>query len=147
MKNVKEFEKQCKRINQIFCNYLKEKNYDAWNFDEENMKKGAFACKDDKFVPIIKLHNWRYPESHSISVIDRNGNTVIEGETAAVYSLEIDEKDNNSIDEIAEMFEIMLNEVYLKYGNYDRNNRLDFAFNELEIDRKNFNLNDNEVVL
>ena len=147
MKNVKEFEKQCKRINQIFCNYLKEKNYDAWNFDEENKKKGAFACKDDKFVPIIKLHNCWFPERHSISVIDRNGNTIIEGETAAEYSLEIDEKDNNSIDEIAEMFEIMLNEVYLKYGNYDRNNRLDFAFNELEIDRKNFNLNDNEVVL
>lgn len=147
MKNVKEFEKQCKRINQIFCNYLKEKNYDVWNFDEENMKKGAFACKDDKFVPIIMLHNCWFPERHSISVIDRNGNTIIEGETAAEYSLEIDEKDNNSIDEIAEMFEIMLNEVYLKYGNYDRNNRLDFAFNELEVDEKDFNLNDNEVVL
>lgn len=147
MKSVKEFEKQCKRINQIFCNYLKEKNYDVWNFDEENMKKGAFACKDDKFVPIIKLHNCWFPERHSISVIDRNGNTIIEGETAAEYSLEIDEKDNNSIDEIAEMFEIMLNEVYLKYGNYDRNNRLDFAFNELEVDEKDFNLNDNEVVL
>lgn len=147
MKSVKEFEKQCKRINQIFCNYLKEKNYYVWNFDEENMKKGAFACKDDKFVPIIMLHNCWFPERHSISVIDRNGNTIIEGETAAEYSLEIDEKDNNSIDEIAEMFEIMLNEVYLKYGNYDRNNRLDFAFNELEVDEKDFNLNDNEVVL
>ena len=147
MKSVKEFEKQCKRINQIFCNYLKEKNYDVWNFDEENMKKGAFACKDDKFAPIIMLHNCWFPERHSISVIDRNGNTIIEGETAAEYSLEIDEKDNNSIDEIAEMFEMMLNEVYLKYGNYDRNNRLDFAFNELEVDEKDFNLNDNEVVL
>ncbi len=44
-------------------------------------------------------------------------------------------------------FKVMLEGVYSKYGKYNKSNRLDFAFNEMKMERKEFKLEETEISL
>ena len=137
MKDRTKFHNQGKKINKIFCDFMEEKGFSTWEHDDPSLGFGAIADNSkDKFIPIFKLYNWISPESHSIFVEDRNGNALLEGDTAAIYSLDIDE--NWTQEEIEKSFKIMLEDVYSKYGKYSKSNRLDFSFNELTMEEKKY---------
>ena len=142
MKDIKIFHKQGKKINKIFCDFMEEKGFSTWEHDDKDLGFGVIASNsNDKFIPIFELKNWHYPEAHSIFVIDRNGNSILTGEIAAIYSLNIVENWNE--EEIEKRFKTMLEDIYSKYEKYSKNNRLDFSFNELIMERKNYpNLQD-----
>ena len=130
------FLKQSEKVLEHFCNYMEDKGYSVWAHNDKGLGYGAIASKDDHFVPIISLHIWARPQSYSLHIDDRNGNFVLNGNTAGIYSLDLDEKNVIPSKEIISCFDNMLNDVYKKYGTYSKTNRLDFVFNELEMDRK-----------
>lgn len=137
MYNRTKFLEQEKIAEDLFYNFFKNEGYfTRINDDIKNMGYGGFAVKDDKFALIFNLHSYPYPKSFMISAEDRNGNQVIIGETVAVYSYSPDDKINDK--ELQEKFKIMLNDIYSKYKNYSKENRLDFAYNELEVERKDY---------
>ena len=146
MKDRIVFHKQGEKVNKIFCDFMKEKGFSTWEHDDKDLGFGVIASNsNDKFIPIFELHNWHYPESHSIFVEDRNGNSILTGDTVAIYSMDIDE--NWTENDILDKFKIMLEDVYSKYGKYDKNNRLDFVFNEMQMERKEFKLEETEISL
>lgn len=133
----KIFYKQADKLSEIFMDYMSDRNFSVSHHNDKYSGNGVTAShKEDKFVPIFKLVNQPYPKSFSIFVDDRNGNTILYGDTAAIYSIRAEE--NMSENEIIETFEKMLDDVYDKYGIYNKKNRLDFTFNELEMERKNY---------
>jgi len=139
--NIKEFLEQENIIEDVFYNFMKDKGYSVSLYNEEDLKYmgyGGFAVADDKFAIIFKLSNNPYPRSFSVFAEDRNGYFAIDGETAAIYSILIDENSNMDNDELKSKFEILLEDIYTKYSVYSKNNRLDFVFNEMEIERKNY---------
>lgn len=118
---------------------MKEKGYSVSIYDENDVKYtnfGGFACKKDKFSILFKLVEFPYPKSFSIHAIDRNGNFILTGETVAIYS--IYGKDDLSDQEVLSRFKIALNDIYEKYKVYSKENRLDFVFNELEQEVKDY---------
>lgn len=133
----KSFYKQADKLSEIFMDYMSDRGFSVSHHNDKYSGNGVTAShKEDKFVPIFKLVNQIYSKSFSIFVDDRNGNTVLTGETAAIYSVNAEEDMSES--EIIEIFEKMLNDIYDKYGDYCKGNRLDFTFNELEMERKNY---------
>lgn len=131
------FYKQAVKINSIFDDFMKEKGFSVWDHNDSALGYGAIAShKEDKFVPIFELKMWSYPRTFSIHVIDRNGNSILTGETAAIYSLDI--KEDMKEDTMISKFKTLVNDVYDIYGNYCRENRLDFSFNNLEMERKEY---------
>lgn len=137
MKDIAKFHKQGKEIIKIFCDFMKEKGLTAWEHDSIGSGFGATAFdKKDRFIPIFKLYNLLSSESYSIFVEDRNGNPLLKGNTAAIYSLDINE--NWTEEEIEKKFKIMLKDVYSKYGKYNKSNRLDFSFRGLFMEKKEY---------
>lgn len=118
---------------------MKDKGYSV-NIYEENevnsMGYGGWATKDDKYAIFFKLVEFSYPRSFSIHAEDRNGNSILHGETVAIYS--VSGKDNLSNEELLSRFKMALNDVYDKYKVYSKENRLDFVFNELKMERKDY---------
>lgn len=139
--NMKEFLEQENIIEDVFYNFMKDKGYSVSLYDEEDLKYmgyGGFAVTDDKFAIIFKLSNNPYPRSFSVFAEDRNGHFAIDGETAAIYSISLDENPNINNDELKAKFEILLEDIYDKYSVYSKDNRLDFVFNEMKTERKNY---------
>ena len=148
MKNRNDFYKRVEKMNKIFCDFMEEKGFSTFTFDDIDLGLGASASNDkDDFVPIFEFQNYPYPESHTIFVEDRNGNSILSGNTVAIYSLNIAENMDYSEKEMLEKFKIMLESVYEKYGFYNKTNRLDFAFNEMKIERKEFSLEETGISL
>lgn len=147
MINREKFLEQEGIIEEVFFNFMSEKNYDVRINDGDSIKYlgyGGNAVKDDTFAVLFKLVNFPYPRSFSVFVEDRNGNLVLTGETAAIYSIEADDNIDNK--ELVNKFKILLNDVYNKYKDYSKENRLDFVYNGLEMERKDYtNFNPNEV--
>ena len=133
---TKQIDKLWNRFHKIAEGY----GYDCYPHNDRNMGIGTTCCQSDRFVPIINLSiqpELKYkhkkevaiPMSMTLFVKDRNGNTVIDGPYCAVYSL-------NDCPDFNEKFEDMCTYVFDKYSAYSRENRLDFAFNELTEERK-----------
>lgn len=140
--NKDEFKKFIDQVNLVedfFYDFMKDKGYSVNIYDENEvdcMGYGGWATKDDKFAIFFKLVEFSYPKSFSIYAEDRNGNNILHGETVAIYS--VSGKDNLSNEELLGKFKIALNDIYNKYKVYSKENRLDFVFNELEMERKDY---------
>lgn len=118
-----------------FDNFMDKLGYQVIAHNDEYMGRGSVAFKEDRFAPIFNLHLWSGATSDdfvSLHVLDRNGYTVLAGKTSAIYSM-ADAGDNGKN---VLIFEKMLGDALEKYSGYSRDNRLDFAFNELEQDRR-----------
>ena len=88
MKNRNDFYKRVEKMNKIFCDFMEEKGFSTFTFDDIDLGLGASASNDkDDFVPIFEFQNYPYPESHTIFVEDRNCNSILSGNTVAIYSL------------------------------------------------------------
>lgn len=138
-KDFKKFINQINLIEDYFYGFMKEKGYSVNIYEEDDLKYlgyGGWATKEDKFAIFFKLVEFPYPKSFSIHAEDRNGNNILHGETVAIYS--ISDKDNMSDDELLSRFKMALNDIYDKYKVYSKENRLDFVFNELEMERKDY---------
>lgn len=144
MKSVKKFKSQSSKFNQIFYDYMKEKGFEVSNYDNGVIGYGVIAYNDkDRFIPIFNLYNWLDPEVHSIYIEDRNGNPMVSGNVVAIYSLELDEKWNEN--EILNKFKMIIEEAYEKYKNYNKDNKLEFNVNKMELDYKHFNVDDKGI--
>lgn len=150
--NFEIFSKQEDMIENIFATFMEQQGYYVSLNQDESVKYlgygGLAVHKDDKFSLMFQLNGNLYPRSFSISVKDRNGNFVLMGETVAIYSLSAD--DNTNYKELSEKFKILLNDVFEKYKIYSKENRLDFVFNNLEMERKSYTdvkLNNDDIEL
>ena len=132
--NKEEFIKKVENIENYFSSFMKNNGYHIY-IDNDRGYSGT-AVKDDPFALIFKLYCWEYPRSYNIFIEDRNGNFAIDGSTVAIYSL--NEKENTYEDDLLNSFHQMLNDVYDKYKDFSKENRLDFVFNGLEVDRKDY---------
>lgn len=123
-----------------FDNFMAERGYHVHSHNDHNMGRGSVAYKDDRFAPIFNLHVWGGETAKhfvSIHITDRNGYAILEGPTAAIYSM----SDTGDSEKNALVFSRMLNDAYEKYGGYSKANRLDFAFNEMKEDRRVYDEN------
>lgn len=133
------FIEQINVIEDIFYDYMTDKGYSVNIYDDEDVSclgYGGYATKDDKFAIFFKLVEQPHPRSFSVFAEDRNGHFALAGETAAIYSVSVGE--NTTIDELKDKFNKLLNDIYEKYSVYSKENRLDFVYNELEMERKNY---------
>lgn len=120
-----------------FNDSMFERGYRVFTHDDEDMGRGSVASKEDKFAPIFNLCLWggEIAENFvSIHIVDRNGSSILYGDTVAIYSLVDtgDQKKNLLV------FSKMVDDACEKYGVYSRSNRLDFVFNEMKLDRKTY---------
>lgn len=137
MYDKNKFLEQEKIVEDIFYDFFKSKGYfTRINDDIKNIGYGGIAVADDKFALIFELHGFPYPKSFSVSAEDRNGNFVVMGETVAIYSIIPD--DNISKSELEEKFKTLLNDIYSKYKVYSKENRLDFVYKNMELERKEY---------
>lgn len=137
MYNRDKFLEQERIIEEIYYDFFKSKGYYTHiNDDIETSGYGGYAVKEDRFAVIFELIIFPYPKEFMISVKDRNGSQVIYGESAANYSYS--PSDEVSDEEIKEKFQILLNDVYSKYKIYSRDNRLDFVYNNLKVENKDY---------
>ncbi len=138
--NFEVFFKQEDMIENIFATFMEQQEYYVRLNQYDDIKYlgfgGLAVNKNDKFALMFELNGNLSPRSFSISVKDRNGNFVLMGETVAIYSLSAD--DNTNYKDLSEKFKILINDVFEKYKIYSKENRLDFVFNNLEIERKSF---------
>lgn len=130
------------KVTNMFCDFMEKKGFHIL-LDEDIERGGMAVHNDDDFVPIFSLRNWNCPDEHCIFVDDRNGSFIVSGDTAAIYSLEVDETWTEK--EILNKFKEMLDDVYEKYGQYSKSNRLDFVFNEMEMERKEYGFKEKET--
>lgn len=142
----KKFLEIVDQISDIFIDFMEEKGFDVDYHDDKYFGNGATAIgKGDKFVPIFKLSNQIYPKIFALFVEDRNGNDIIYGNYVASYTFSAD---NMNEKEIISTFKTMLNDIYVKYGTYNKSNRLDFTYKGLIEDRKSYTKkNDNKKLL
>ena len=109
----------------------------SWGTLPGEMSVTCISADEDRFKPIFTIHAWPTvsPEDYEISLFvqDRNGNSIITGETAAIYDI----KSVHSEDFIQRVIE-MANAAFDKYAVYSKENRLDFAFNGYETERREF---------
>lgn len=146
--DIKNFIEQEQAVEELFYEYMTREGYSVRLYKDEDLKYlgyGGNAIKEDKFAVIFNLRGQVYPRTFSISVEDRNGNLVIMGETAAIYS--ISATSETTKEELSNKFKILLSDIYNKYKIYSRENRLDFVYNELEMERKNYTDIEKEVDL
>lgn len=139
MFNREKFLEQEDIIEKVFFDFMIEKGYKVTINEGESIKYigyGGDAIKEDKFAVFFRLVSNIYPRSFSIFVEDRNGNSIITGETAAIYSIGSD--DNADMKELEVKFKILLNDIYNKYKDYSKENRLEFTYNGLEMERKDY---------
>lgn len=123
-----------------FDDFMEEHGYDVLVHNDEYTGRGSVAYRDDKFAPLFSLHVWggEIAENFvSIHIQDRNGSSVLTGETAAIYSMvDTGDKEKNLV-----VFSKMVNDAYEKYRGYSKTNRLDFVFNQMKEDRKVYDEN------
>lgn len=139
MINREKFLEQESIIEKVFFDFMVEKGYRVSINEGDSIQYlgyGGDAIKEDKFAVFFRLVSNIYPRSFSIFVTDRNGNSIITGETVAIYSIESDDNADNK--ELVSKFKILLNDIYNKYKDYSRENRLEFSYNELEMERKDY---------
>lgn len=128
-------EKSLLQIWDKFDDLMVERGYGILTHNDVSLGRGTVAYKDDKFSPLFELKIWggEIAENFvSIFVTDRNGNTILGGETVAIYSL----NDVGDFEKNLSLFAKMFEDVYEKYSVYSKSNRLDFAFNEMKLERK-----------
>lgn len=120
-----------------FNDFFSERGYRVLTHNDGFMGQGSVVCKDDVFVPVLSLHIWpgNVAENFvSIHIKDRNGNAVLEGATAGIYSMvDTGDREKNAL-----VFSKMINDAYCKYGEYSKTNRLDLVFNEITQERKTY---------
>lgn len=120
-----------------FNDLMFERGYSVFTHDDEYMGRGSVASKEDKFSPIFNLCLWggEVPENFvSIHIEDRNGSTILNGDTVAIYSM----VDTGDQEKNALVFSKMVDDACEKYGVYSKSNRLDFVFNEMKQDRRTY---------
>ena len=139
MEEAMMFYKQEKELEKIFYEFFKNKGYFVRLYENDeidHMGHGGYAVKDDKFSIFFGLSGYLYPREFYVTAYDRNGNYVLIGESAAEYRL-VDVEDMN-LKELKTKFKILLSDIYEKYKEYSKDNRLDFIFNNLKEDRKDY---------
>lgn len=137
----KDFLNVVDRVSDIFIDFMEEKGFDVSYHNDKYLGNGATAFNSkDTFVPIFELSNQLYPKMFTIFIKDRNGNSILTGNYAAIYSFNANDMTN---EEIFDTFIKMLDEIYNNYGIYNKNNRLDFTFKELKEDRKSYSKHQN----
>lgn len=137
--NQKKFIEQINILEKIFYEFMTDKGYSVNIYEEGDIKYlgyGGIASKDDKFAICFSLVEHPYPKSFSIFANDRNGNFALCGDTVAIYSINCEKELTN--DKLKENFKLALKDIYDKYSVYSKKNRLDFVFNELEMERKDY---------
>lgn len=138
--NFEVFSKQEDMIENIFATFMKQQGYYVKLNQDEDIKYlgygGLAVHKDDKFSLMFELTGNLYPRCFNVSVKDRNGNFMLMGETVAIYSLSA--HDNTNYKELSEKFKMLITDVFEKYKVYSKENRLDFVFNNLEMERKSY---------
>lgn len=143
MIDKRNFLEREKEVENIFYDFMKEKGYTVYFNRDEDIKYmgyGGNAVKEDKFAVFFRLCSDIYPRRFSIFADDRNGNFILTGETAAIYSLTV--TPDSDINQLKDTFRILLNDIYEKYKNYSKENRLDFIYNGLKIERKRYDVLD-----
>lgn len=141
IKNLNEFLEQERIIEETFYNFMEDKGYSVNIYNDDDVEYtgyGGFAVTEDKFAVIFKLCNFQHPKAFTIFAVDRNGYFAIDGDTAAIYSISLEEKTDIDNDELKAKFEILLEDIYKKYGAYSKSNRLDFVFNDMKMERKSY---------
>lgn len=124
-------------INKVFELYdkiMKDKGYGVWISDDDGYHATAYKDKD-KYSCIFGLNIWRYPKEVSLHVEDRNGNFYLGGNTAAIYTVSID---NHVDEEVLNRIKTMVDTAVDNYGSYGIDNRLDFAAKDVEEERQSF---------
>lgn len=150
MEEAMMFYKQEKELEKIFYEFFKSKEYyvHLYGDDEvDHMGHGGYAVKDDKFSVFFGLSGYLYPREFYVTAYDRNGNYILIGEDTAIY--ELSKVEDMPLDELKSKFKILLSDIYEKYKEYSKDNRLDFVFNNLKTDRKdytNINLKNEEEI-
>ncbi len=129
-----KYDEQANIIEDLFFDFMEKQGYSILEYD---CRRGGIAYKTDKFCVLFKLNATSYPRNFTIHVEDRNGYFALDGDTAAIYSLS--ECSDLSNEELTKKFKKLLNDVYEKYEIYNKSNRLDFVYNELEVERKEYN--------
>lgn len=125
-----------------FDEVMRGKGYKVSSHNNATMGMVSLAFTENKFKPIFNFRNWFRSEESlhsgfvSIFVIDRNGNSILTGDAAAIYSLDIKKGDKD--EDVKQRFEKMLENAINKYGSYCRENRLDFVYNEMVTERVNY---------
>ena len=87
---MKHREKSQVEIWEEFDRHMNEHGYHVHSHNDSYMGCGSVAFQDDRFAPIFSLHVWggNIAENFvSIHVEDRNGNPILDGPTAAIYSM------------------------------------------------------------
>lgn len=144
----RNFLEQEEALENIFYDFMKEEGYTVYFHRDEDIKYmgyGGNAVKDDKFAVFFTLSADIYPRHFSIFAEDRNGNFILSGERAAIYSLSA--TPDSDINKLKDTFKILLSDIYEKYKVYSKENRLDFVYNELETERKQYDINDKTIEL
>ena len=132
---LKKYYDQCEKMNDIFCDYMEKNGLSLFSFNDDTLGYGVDASKEDKFSPLFELSHWY--NKHSITVEDRNGNSLIPFGAVAVYSLTV--TDNMEEKELLDKFKKMLEDIYSIYGKYDKNNRLDFENSDMDTEYREYN--------
>lgn len=137
---IKDFTEQRSIVENMFYDYMTDNGYSVYIYDgnDKSLGYGGFATKKDKFAIFFTLVEFQDPRSFSVNAEDRNGNFILTGDTAAIYTMSINDEDDLTINEIKDKFSKLLNDIYEKYGNYSKENRLDFVYNELKMERKDY---------
>ncbi len=120
---------------------MTEKGYKAYLNTEEQIKDygyGGFALvtPSDDFAVYFELHCYIHPRIFMLRAVDRNGIGYIEGTDAAEYY--ISATPDMDMEVLTSKFKTMLKGIYEKYKEYSRDNRLDFKFNQLKLDERNY---------
>lgn len=140
-KDMEKFLEQENIIEEVFYNFMIDKGYGVNIYNEDDLKYmgyGGFAVKEDKYGVIFRLCNFQHPKAFTVFAVDRNGYFALDGDTAAIYSITLDENTDMDNEELKSKFEILLEDIYTKYSTYSKSNRLDFVFNDMEIERKSY---------
>jgi len=134
-------DKQIEKAWDTFLKVADEYGYKYNHHNDSTMGTGTTCWKDDPFIPIIKLDirselkirsKLIDPASMTIFVRDRNGNTILGGEFCAVHTLKDCKGFSKKLKEMSRY-------VFDKYSKYSRENRLDFVFNGLKMERVDWN--------
>ena len=150
MKNY-EIKKLWDKFNDIARKY----GYDVITYDNNMQGKGTTTYQKDPYVPMICLSITNEIKregeivifsSLDIFVKDRNGASVLDGDWCAVYRLPEGENKCNPITlsfkevhtkDFEKKFLEMCEYAFVKWSGYSKINRLDFKYNNFEIERIN----------
>lgn len=122
-----------------FNEYAINKGYKVCTHNDSMMGRSTTAYTSDNFKPIMKFTLFGIPDlSYDFGIIveDRNGNSILNGDTCGAYSLQA--SPNTDFEELQKRFKKMVKYVFSKYEVYSRENRLDFVFKGSKEERIKF---------